>query len=124
MSRSMWAEPLLSITSRFQAPVMPSSGALGVTPASSSRASTRLSGRSTWLATMASSYSHQPERVKVWVVSCPSTSKVRVNRAPSSGSTPSSSSTWVSVAASSVPSWGRRPSTGSQYIQWASLASA
>ena len=25
---------------------------------------------------------------------------------------------------SSVPSWGRRPSAGSQYIQWASLASA
>ena len=65
MSRSMWAELLLSITSRFQAPVMPSSGALGFTPASSSRASTRLSGMSTWLATMASSYSHQPERVKV-----------------------------------------------------------
>ena len=72
---------------------------------------------------MASSYSHQPDRVKVWVVVWPSTSKVTVNSAPISGSTPSNSSTWVSVAASSVPSAGRLPSTGSQYIQWASLAS-
>ena len=70
-----------------------------------------------WLATMASSCSHQPHRVKVWVVVRPSTSKVTVNCSPSLGSTPSSSNTWVSVAASFVPSWGRRPSTGSQNCQ-------
>ena len=91
----------------------------GVTPTSSRMASTRLSGTRTWLATIASSYSHQPQRVKLWVVSWPSTSKVRVNFAPISGSTPSSSSTRVSVAAWSVPSSGRRPSTGSQKDQWA-----
>ena len=102
---------------------MPSVVCPGTTPVSVRMASARLSGIRMWLATMASSYSHQPHRVKVWVVSWPSTSKVSVNLAPISGVTPISSSTWVSVVASSVPSWGRRPSTGSQYIQWASLAS-
>jgi len=102
---------------------MPSSPG-GTVPTSSRMASARLFGIRMWLATIASSYSHQPQRVKVWVVVWPSTSKEMVNLAPISGSTPNSSSTWVSVAASSVPSWGRRPSTGSQYIQWASLASA
>ena len=76
----------------------------GVTLTSCSTASTRLSGIRIWLATMASSYSHQPHKVKVWVVSWPSTVKVTVNSAPISGSTPSSFSTWVSVAASLVPS--------------------
>ena len=114
----MCREPLFSITSRFQVPIMPLLPG-GVTPTSSRMASTRLSGIRTWLATTASSYSHQPQRVKVWVVVWPSTSKVRVNLAPSFGSIPSSSSTWVSVAASSVPSSGRRPSTGSQKDQWA-----
>ena len=77
----------------------------------------RIGDNTTLYLTMASSYSHQPQSVKVWVVGCPSTSKVTVNLAPISGATPSSSSTWVSVAASSVPSCGNRPSTGSQYIQ-------
>ena len=98
---------------------MPSVGLLGSTPTSSRMVSTRLSGMSMWLAWTAPSRSHQPHRVKVWVVSWPSTSKVRVNWAPSSGSMPSSASTWVSVAAWSVPSWGREPSTGSQKDQWA-----
>ena len=75
------------------------------------------------MAVDASSYSHQPQRVKVWVVSWPATWKGMVKVAPRTGSTPSSSSTRVSVAASSVPSWGRRPSTGSQNIHLAWLAS-
>ena len=115
----MCREPLFSITSRFQVPVMPLVELAGSTPTSARTASTRLSGIRTWLAAMASSRSHQPQRVKVWVVVWPSTSKVRVNFAPISGSIPSSSSTAVSVAASSVPSWGRRPSMGSQKAQWA-----
>ena len=106
----------------FQVAVMPSAPG-GVTPVSDRTASTRLWGMRTWLAVTASSYSHQPHRVKAWVVSWPSTSKVRVNSAPSCGVIPSSSSTRVSVAASSVPSSGRRPTTGSQYIQWAWLGS-
>ena len=108
----------------FQLPVIPSAPG-GVTPVSARTASTRLWGMRTWLAVTASSYSHQPHRVKVWVVSTEPAPipKVRVNSAPKTGSTPSSSSTRVSVAASSVPSAGRRPSTGSQYIQWAWLGS-
>ena len=106
-----------SMMSRFHLPVIPSSGAPGSTPHSARTASTRLSGIRIWLATTASSYSHQPQRVKVWVVSWPSTAKVTVNFAPSFGSMPSSSSTRVSVAASSVPSAGRRPSMGSQKVQ-------
>ena len=60
--------PFFSITSRFQLPVMPSLPG-GVTPTSAKMASARLSGIRMWLATMASSYSHQPLKVKVWVVS-------------------------------------------------------
>ena len=96
----------------------------GVTPTSRKMAFTRLSGMRMWLAMMASSASHQPQRVKTWVVSWPSTGKVTVNSAPSSGSMPRSRRTFVSVAASLVPSWGRRPTTGSQNIQWAYWASA
>ena len=72
-----------------------------------------------WLADTALSYSHQPERVKVrvtawrWAVFM-SISKVTVNSAPISGSTPSRAKTRVSVAASLVPSSGRRPSAGVQ----------
>ena len=58
---------------------MPSAVFAGSTPVSARMASTRLSGRRIWLATTASSYAHQPERVKVWVVGRPSTSKERVN---------------------------------------------
>ena len=118
----MEREPLFSITSMFQAPVIPSRPG-GTTSSSSSTASTRLSGSRTWLAVTASSYSHQPQRVKLWVVCFPSTMKLMVNFSPSRGSTPSSSRTRVSVAASLLPSLGSRPSTGSQYIQWALFAS-
>ena len=112
----------LNITSIFQTPVIPFSPG-GTTPTSFNISSTLLSGISTWLATMASSYSHQPQRVNVWVVGFPSTSKVMVNFSPISGSRPSSSSTLLSVAASSVPSFGRRPSTGTQYIHLAWFSS-
>ena len=94
-----------------QAPVMPSDPG-GVTPTAWRTASTRLLGTCTKPAGMAASFSHQPESVKVWVVSCPSTSRVRVNWAPISGVTPKRSSTWVSAAAWSVPSWGRAPVVG------------
>ena len=119
----MCRAPLLSITSRFHVPVMPSLPG-GVTPTSRRISSARLSGMRIWLAMTASSRSHQPDRVKVWVVSWPSTGKVTVNSAPRTGSTPRSLNTSVSVAASLVPSRGRRPAAGSQNIQWAYCASA
>ena len=112
-SFSSISKEFLSITSIFQLPVILFFPGITV-PVSSNISSTLLSGISTWLATMASSYSHQPQRVKVWVVGFPSTSKVMVNFSPSSGSRPRSSSTLLSVAASSVPSSGSRPSTGTQ----------
>ena len=112
-----------NITSRFRQPVMPSAPG-GATPSFSRMESTRLSGSSTWEAKVASSFSHQPQRVKVSSVSLPSTLMGRVNCAPSSGSTPSSSSTRVSAAASSVPSAGSRPVVGARNIQSASFSSA
>ena len=60
----MFRAPFFSITSRFQVPVMPSVVCPGTTPVSVRMASARLSGIRMWLATMASSYSHQPHRVK------------------------------------------------------------
>ena len=67
---------------------------------------------------MALSYSHQPQSVNVRSTTCassvlPSMAMGRVNLAPILGSTPNRESTRVSAAASSVPSAGRRPSTGS-----------
>ena len=105
---------LESITSSDQVPVCVL--AFPVDRAHSSSAAER--GRRTWDATIALSYSHQPESVNV-------RSTVRasgvllsisigtVNCAPTLGSMPSRESTRVSVAASSVPSRGRLPSTGS-----------
>ena len=78
-----------------------------------------LSGINTWFATIASSYSQYPLSVKVCVVSFPSTSNVIVNFSPILGFTPNNLSTFVSVAASFVPSLGNLPSTGSQYMKWA-----
>ena len=74
------------------------------------------------------SYSHQPESVNVRSTTCafsvlPSISMGRVNFAPILGSTPSRESTRVSVAASSVPSAGRRPSAGSMKECLASVGS-